>query len=163
LLFEHRAWLERELAKPPKTFHLGLQRDDVVWIGGLALPMPALPSLELWYREQARTEITRVVELEARRLGVTYTRLTIRDQSTRCYRDVMREVLRRMGLADVDALGRSLPDWPVFADAPAALREARGRGWRLAILSNTDRDFIEASMASIGVPFEFAIVASEIG
>ena len=37
------------------------------------------------------------------------------------------------------------------------------RGWKLAILSNTDRDFIEASMASIGVPFELAIVASEIG
>ena len=31
------------------------------------------------------------------------------------------------------------------------------------ILSNTDRDLIEASMERIGVPFEFAIVASEIG
>ena len=30
------------------------------------------------------------------------------------------------------------------------------------ILSNTDRDFIEASIARIGVPFELAIVASEI-
>lgn len=83
LLFEHRAWLERELAKPPKTFHLGLQRDDVVWIGGLALPAPALPSLEAWYREQARTEVMRAVAREARRLGVTYTRVTIRDQLTR--------------------------------------------------------------------------------
>ena len=83
LLFEHRAWLERELAKPAKTFHLGLQRDDVVWIGGLALPTPPMPSLELWYREQARVEVTRVVEHEARRLDVTYTRVTIRDQSTR--------------------------------------------------------------------------------
>jgi 2-haloacid dehalogenase len=40
---------------------------------------------------------------------------------------------------------------------------ARARGWKLAILSNTDRDFIEASMARLGVPFELAIVASEIG
>ena len=32
-------------------------------------------------------------------------------------------------------------------------------GWRLVILSNTDRDYIEASMARIGVPFELAIVA----
>jgi predicted metal-dependent hydrolase len=83
LLFEHRAWLERELAKPPKPFHLGLQRDDVVWIGGLALPLPALPSLEAWYREQARDEIRRVSAYEARRLDVTYTRVTIRDQLTR--------------------------------------------------------------------------------
>jgi 2-haloacid dehalogenase len=46
---------------------------------------------------------------------------------------------------------------------PAALEEARRRGWKLAILSNTDRDFIDASMARLGVPFELAIVASEIG
>jgi predicted metal-dependent hydrolase len=83
LLFEHRAWLARELAKPPKVFHLGLQRDDVAWIGGLALPVPPVPSLASWYREQARAEITRVVGREAARLDVTYTRLTIRDQQTR--------------------------------------------------------------------------------
>src|SRR5215216_5594179 len=40
-----------------------------------------------------------------------------------------------------DALGRSLPDWPVFAEVRAALSELRERGWRLVILSNTDRDF----------------------
>jgi predicted metal-dependent hydrolase len=83
LLFEHRAWLERELAKPPKAFHLGLQRDDVVWIGGLALPLPQLPALDAWYREQARAELKRVADHEATRLGVTYTRLSIRDQLTR--------------------------------------------------------------------------------
>jgi len=83
LLFEHRAWLERELAKPPKTFHLGLQRDDVVWIGGLALPVPTLASLEDWYREQARTEIERTATREAARLGVEHARITIRDQLTR--------------------------------------------------------------------------------
>jgi len=83
LLFEHRAWLQRQLAKPPKAFHLGLQRNDVVWIGGLALPAPRMPSLLAWYREQARDEVTRAVEREARRLDVTYTRLTIRDQQTR--------------------------------------------------------------------------------
>jgi 2-haloacid dehalogenase len=46
---------------------------------------------------------------------------------------------------------------------PGALQKTRGRGWKLAILSNTDRDYIEASMAQLGVPFELAIVASEIG
>jgi len=83
LIFEHRAWLERQLAKPPKQFHLGLQRDDVVWIGGLALRTPPVASVDAWYREQARTEITRVVEHECERLGVGITRLTIRDQRTR--------------------------------------------------------------------------------
>jgi FMN phosphatase YigB (HAD superfamily) len=40
---------------------------------------------------------------------------------------------------------------------------ARDQGWKLAILSNTDRDFIEASLERIGVPFDLVIVASEIG
>jgi 2-haloacid dehalogenase len=83
--------------------------------------------------------------------------------STLPYRGVLREVSIRLGLDDVDALARSLPEWPVFPEAPEALEEARRRGWKLAILSNTDRDFIDASMAHVGVPFELAIVASEVG
>jgi 2-haloalkanoic acid dehalogenase type II len=62
-----------------------------------------------------------------------------------------------------EALGESLPSWTPFPEVPAALEEARARGWRLAILSNTDRDFIEASKAKLGVPFDETIVASEIG
>jgi len=81
------------------------------------------------------------------------------------YREVLTEAMR--GLAappeEEDALARSLPDWEPFPEVPAALQEARDRGWKLAILSNTDRDFIEASQARLGVPFELAIVASEIG
>src|SRR4051794_41845191 len=82
------------------------------------------------------------------------------------YRNVMRAVLARLGevpAGDEDALGRSLPSWEPFPEVPPALAEARGRGWRLAILSNTDRDFIEASKARLGVPFDETVVASEIG
>ena len=62
-----------------------------------------------------------------------------------------------------DALGRSLPRWPVFTEVRGALAEARERGWHLVALSNCDRDLIEASLTTIAVPFELAIVASEIG
>jgi 2-haloacid dehalogenase len=93
------------------------------------------------------------------------------EDSSRSYREVMRLTLGRIAEeigaplpeAETDALGRSLPDWQPFPEVRAALEEARGRGWKLAILSNTDREFIEASMARIGVPFELAIVAGEIG
>ena len=43
-----------------------------------------------------------------------------------------------------------------------ALEEARERGWRLAILSNSDTELIEASKERIGVPFDETVVASEI-
>lgn len=87
------------------------------------------------------------------------------------YRKVLMEALvtvardARLSLppCEEDALARSLPAWPAFSEVSAALREARARGWRLAILSNTDRDFIEASIATIGVPFDAVIVAGEIG
>lgn len=61
------------------------------------------------------------------------------------------------------ALARSLPEWPVFEDVHDGLTEARDRGWRLGILSNTDRDLLDASMTAIGVHFDLSIVASEIG
>jgi 2-haloacid dehalogenase len=87
------------------------------------------------------------------------------------YREVLTIALERLsdetGLSlpegETSALARSLPDWPVFEDVRPGLTEARARGWHLAILSNTDRDLIDASMASIGVPFDLAIVAGEIG
>jgi 2-haloacid dehalogenase len=60
-------------------------------------------------------------------------------------------------------LAGSLPQWQPFPEAPEALAEARAQGWKLGILSNTDRDYIDASMERLGVPFELAIVASEIG
>jgi len=84
---------------------------------------------------------------------------------TRSYREVLTEAMRELGApaGEEDALARSLPSWRPFPETPTALKQARGRGWKLAILSNTDRDFIEASMAQLGVPFELAIVASEIG
>ncbi len=87
------------------------------------------------------------------------------------YRDVMARVLARLaedrGIelpeSERDALARSLPDWPVFPEVPAALEQARAEGFRLCILSNSDPGLIQASMDRIGVPFDDAITASEIG
>jgi 2-haloacid dehalogenase len=90
------------------------------------------------------------------------------DQS---YREVMGEVLkrlaqeqkRRLKKAERDALGRALPDWRPFPEVPRALTELKERGWRLGLLSNSDRDLIAASISRLGVDFSVVVVASEIG
>jgi 2-haloacid dehalogenase len=63
---------------------------------------------------------------------------------------------------EAGALSRSLPDWAPFPDVPPALAELRNRGWKLALLSNTDRDLIAASQKQLGVPVDLAIVAEEV-
>jgi 2-haloacid dehalogenase len=87
------------------------------------------------------------------------------------YREVGARTLRAIAaVEDLDlhaqdeyAFADSLPDWPAFADVPLALVELRRRGWKLAILSNTDPDLLQASMRQIGVPFDTWITAHEAG
>jgi 2-haloacid dehalogenase len=88
-----------------------------------------------------------------------------REDPGRSYREVMAVALARLGAPadEQDALASSLPEWEPFPEVPEALEEARARGWRLAVLSNTDRDLLDASLARIGVEFDRTIVASEIG
>jgi 2-haloalkanoic acid dehalogenase type II len=115
-----------------------------------------------------RRELTRVFgDDHADELLTRYHELEpqLEADGTRSYREVMTEAMHELGAPEEehDGLARSLPTWEPFPEVPAALEEARARGWKLAILSNTDRDFIDASMRNLGVPFELAIVASEIG
>jgi 2-haloacid dehalogenase len=88
-----------------------------------------------------------------------------REDPTRSYREVMAVAMARLGApaGEQDALGRSLPEWDAFAEVPQALEEARAGGWRLAVLSNTDCDLLDTSLARIGVAFDLSVVASEIG
>lgn len=94
-----------------------------------------------------------------------------RESPALAYRSVLARCLRRLadgeGLAlaaaDEGALGDSLPDWPVFPEVPGSLAELRRRGFRLAILSNSDPDLLAASVERIGAPFDELVIASEIG
>jgi len=84
---------------------------------------------------------------------------------SRTYRDVMTEAMRRLGApaGEEHGLAESLPGWRAFPEVQAALEELRRRGWKLAVLSNTDVDFIAASQVQIGVTFDEVVVAQEIG
>lgn len=91
--------------------------------------------------------------------------------SDRPYRDVLVDVLLaiadrehlRLDDSEASALPRSLPEWPPFAEAPDVLAELRSRGWRLAILSNTDPDLLDASVRRISVDIDVRITVAEAG
>jgi len=94
----------------------------------------------------------------------------VEGEAYRSYREVLTLTLERLAETEAlgipegetDALPRSLPEWPPFPEVPAALAEARRRGWRLAALSNTDRDLILASERRLGISFDLLVVAEDV-
>src|SRR5436305_11779088 len=72
-----------------------------------------------------------------------------RETPAASYREILTRALPRLAPVpadEEDALARSLPGWQPFPEARASLEDARARGWKLAILSNTDRDYLDASI-----------------
>jgi len=102
----------------------------------------------LWPNEDSARLLARYHDVEP----------TVQAGSGMPYREVMARALRAIatedGLtldpSDEDALRRALPD-------------IKGRGWGFAILSNTDPDFLAASIRRIGVEPDLAITAAEAG
>ena len=83
----------------------------------------------------------------------------------RTYRQVLTDAMALLGAdaAHRTTLADSLPEWPPFPEVRTALVALRAQGWKLAILSNTDPDYLDASIAQIGVPIDLTVVASAIG
>ena len=112
-------------------------------------------------------------DADAHELLTTYHEVEPKAQtrSNAPYERILAEALRevaerhRLPLADDDrdALSRSLPEWPPFAEVPDALADLRTRGWRLAILSNTDPPLLDASVRRIGVDVDLRVTVAEAG
>jgi 2-haloacid dehalogenase len=85
------------------------------------------------------------------------------------YRLVLRETLAAIAEAEKlevpagheDALAEALPSWRPFPEVTGSLAELRDRGWRLAILSNSDPDLLAASLRTIGVEVDVRITTAE--
>jgi 2-haloacid dehalogenase len=125
------------------------------WNAGIAAVLE-----RLWGVEQAPKLLERYHELEPE----------VQAEQYRGYAEVLTLTLERLaqdvgyGIPEGESglLAQSLPDWPPFDEVPNSLRELRKRGWKLAVLSNSDRDLIAASQKRIGVPFDLAIVAEDV-
>lgn len=86
------------------------------------------------------------------------------------YRDVLREVIdcfgRHFGFTPTavqrDALPASIKDWPAFPDTPEALRTLKRR-YKLAVLSNIDRDLFAWTAPKLGVELDALVTAQDVG
>jgi 2-haloacid dehalogenase len=104
---------------------------------------------------------SRYIAVEAEIEGETYLRY--RDVLDRASRRLLAELGRPLRDDEPSALPESLPRWPPFPEVPGALRDLRARGYRIAILSNVDRDLLAASIARLGVEPDLAITAEDCG
>src|SRR5438309_3229341 len=107
---------------------------------------------------------------QGERVLESYSRLepdVERESPTMRYRHVLAETLRRAtreaGLVlhadDASVLATGIPYWPVFAEVTRSLTELRTSGWRLALLTNCDRDIIGETQRRLGVPIDAVVTA----
>ena len=88
----------------------------------------------------------------------------------RDYRSVLRQVMEligsRLGLQfgedELTCLADTLPRWPIFPDAPAALHAMQGR-YKLAIISNVDDDLFAGSARALGVEIDAVVTSEQAG
>jgi 2-haloacid dehalogenase len=126
------------------------------WMGGIGGELA-----RIWPEENAGQLLGCYHELEPQ----------VEEGSAIPYRDVLAETLARLaseqGLTvpagEEGALGDSLPSWKPFPEAPGALADLRSRGFKLVPLSNTDPEFLAASLERIGVPVDGQVTAADAG
>jgi 2-haloacid dehalogenase len=126
------------------------------WNGGIGDTLAGL-----WPEQNPEALLERYHEIEPR----------VQLDSALPYREVLKEALvllaedggLPLAAGTEYALADSLPSWRFFPEVPGALAELRGRGFKLAILSNTDPDLLEASLERIGVTVDARVTAAEAG
>jgi 2-haloacid dehalogenase len=86
------------------------------------------------------------------------------------YSELLTEVHRRLAREwkvsedekEAVAFGKSVPDWPAFADTVASLQYLQ-RYYKLVILSNVDRDSFAGTNRLLAVAFDAVCTAQDIG
>ena len=85
------------------------------------------------------------------------------------YRAILQQVLAEVFVSHgkisphpADILVRLLPTFQPFPEAARVLIALQQQGYRLAILSNVDRDLIQKSLKSLPVPIDLVVTAEEV-
>lgn len=124
------------------------------------------------WRSGMRDALASVAGKDAERLLRAYHdfEYTVETEDFRPYAYVLAESLRRAAARERvelpergdEVLGQTLPHWPIFPDVADALGRLRELGWKLAILSNVDRDLIAGTLARMPVEFDMVITAQDV-
>jgi len=86
------------------------------------------------------------------------------------YRAVLTETTRRAAAQlsldlkpdDATALVSTIPYWPPFGDVGPALADLRKDGWKLALLTNCDRDIIALTQRRLPASFGAVVTAEDV-
>jgi 2-haloacid dehalogenase len=86
------------------------------------------------------------------------------------YRAVLAETTRRaakqlaldLKADDASALVSTIPHWPPFGDVGPALSQLRKEGWKLALLTNCDRDLIALTQRRLPASFDAVVTAEDV-
>jgi 2-haloacid dehalogenase len=86
------------------------------------------------------------------------------------YRAVLAETTRRaakqlaldLKADDASALVSTIPHWPPFGDVGPALADVRREGWKLALLTNCDRDLIALTQRRLPASFDAVVTAEDV-
>ena len=130
------------------------------WESGIIVALAPIAS-------RARRALSRddILEAHARHEAAQQTQTP-----AKLYRDLLAVVCRRLAeewavpvsWSECAAYGRSIEDWPAFADSAAALGYLK-RHYRLAILSNVDNESFAASSEKLSVAFDAIYTAEDCG
>ncbi|MFF4616873.1 HAD-IA family hydrolase [Nonomuraea jabiensis] len=126
------------------------------------------------WRHGIRTSAELIAPGQGARLLEAYNRhehVVQAESPTLRYRHVLAEALRRacadekveLNEDDASVLGTTLPYWPVFPEVGAELSALRGAGWRLALLTNCDRDLVAETRRRLPVAFDAVLTSEDVG
>ena len=112
------------------------------------------------------------IDVTNRRILELYGRLERQYQQERPfvnYRNILRRVVqgfaKQLGFcpspSELETLGKSLRKWKPFPDDVPALKTLE-QHYRLAIISNIDRDLFDHSARHVEVPFDWVITSKEV-
>ena len=92
------------------------------------------------------------------------------DLPTALYPDVLRATFARIAKhfgrpedsATADSFGKSVGEWPAFADTTEALKRLQRR-FKLVVVSNVDRASFARTQELLGISFDAVVTAEEVG